>query len=103
MSDLGPPEPGDRDSYTAVTGAALQLAETATDGFVKGTCRTQAGPTWRAARQRWTEETQGDADPEDPTPLVTYLVEQPVAARSTSQRYAAADPHQQLRRYWRNA
>ena len=39
-------------------------------------------PTWRTARQCWTQDNWHDAESEDPAALVTHLLEHPVAARS---------------------
>src|SRR6266571_4519699 len=58
-------------------------------------------PTWRAARQRWTQDKRRGAESEDPAALVTHLLEQPMAARSIHQEYEAADAQQRLRQYWR--
>jgi hypothetical protein len=58
-------------------------------------------PAWRAARQRWTKDNDRDAEAEDPAPLVTHLVQQPIAARSIDHGHTAADRQQQLRQYWR--
>jgi len=58
-------------------------------------------PALRAARRRWTIDNHRDAEPEDPIPLVTYLMRQPIAARSIHHEYASSDQQQQLRQYWR--
>jgi len=58
-------------------------------------------PTWRKARQRWTQDKRHGADLEDPAALVTHLLEHPVAARSIHREGEPADEHQRLRQYWR--
>jgi hypothetical protein len=58
-------------------------------------------PTWRTARQCWTQDNQHDAEPEDPAALVTHLLEQPVAARSIHRESQDADEQKRLRLYWR--
>ena len=58
-------------------------------------------PTWRAARQRWTQDKWHDVESEDPIALVTHLLEHPVAARSTRREREPADERQRLRQHWR--
>ena len=58
-------------------------------------------PAWRTARQRWTQNSRHDAEPEDPAALVTHLLEQPVAARSIHRESQPADEQKRLRLYWR--
>lgn len=58
-------------------------------------------PALRVARQRWTIENHRDAKPEDPIPLVTHLMRQPIAARSVHHEYVNSDQQEQLRQYWR--
>jgi hypothetical protein len=57
-------------------------------------------PTWRAARQRWTQDKWHDVESEDPIALVTHLLEHPVAARSTRREREPADERQRLRQHW---
>lgn len=59
-------------------------------------------PTWRGARQCWTKDHSPDADPEDPTPLVTRALQQSLAARSIRQDCEAEDEQQRLRNDWRD-
>jgi hypothetical protein len=58
-------------------------------------------PTWRTARQCWTQDNRPDAEPEDPAALVTHLLEQPVAARSIHRESQPADEQERLRQHWR--
>jgi hypothetical protein len=58
-------------------------------------------PTWRVARQRWTQNKLHGAESEDPVALVTYLLEHPVAARSIHREREAANEQQRLRQHWR--
>lgn len=57
-------------------------------------------PSWRTARQRWTEANYHGAEPEDPAPLVKYLIEHPVAARSIRHDHDADDPRRRLHQDW---
>jgi len=58
-------------------------------------------PTWRAARQRWTQDKRCGGESEDPVALVRHLLEQPMAARSIHQEHESADAQQRLQQCWR--
>jgi hypothetical protein len=58
-------------------------------------------PTWRTARQRWTQDKRCGGESEDPVALVKHLLEQPMAARSIRQEHEPADKQQRLRQHWR--
>jgi hypothetical protein len=59
-------------------------------------------PAWRSARRKWTQSHCPDADPDDPTPLVTELLERPLAARAIATMPEPAEKDNQLQRYWRD-
>jgi hypothetical protein len=59
-------------------------------------------PTWRPARRRWTQQRHPEADPDDPTSLVTDLIQWRLAARSITTKPEPAAEDQQLQRYWRD-
>jgi hypothetical protein len=60
-------------------------------------------PTWRAARERWARRHHASGtDFEDPAPLVTRLLYQPVAARNTHHTAEAENEQQRLQQQWRD-
>lgn len=60
-------------------------------------------PTWREARERWSRRHNAPgSDFEDPTPLVSRLLDQPVAARNTHHTVDAENKQQQLLQHWRD-
>jgi hypothetical protein len=80
---------------TAVTGSADQQLRATT------LLAEVSRPTWRTARQCWTQDNGNDAEPEDPATLVRHLLEQPLAARSIKGGSQLDDKHKRLRQYWR--
>jgi hypothetical protein len=58
-------------------------------------------PTWRTARQRWTQDKRHDAETEDPRALVAHLLQQTLAARSIHSEHEPVGEQQRLRQYWR--
>jgi hypothetical protein len=59
-------------------------------------------PAWRSARRKWTQSHCPEADPDDPTPLVTEVLERPLAARAIAKTPEQAGEDDQLQRYWRD-
>jgi hypothetical protein len=84
----------------AVTGAVIEDINRYSSAAAALTAASQ--PAWRTARRRWTSSRFPDAYPDDPTLLVSDLLERPMAARTIAGVAEADEAERRLERYWRD-